>query len=117
MKRMKQNLFYSWLLSLLCLPVFANADTVERKQLFDDDWSFKLGDTPAASSSACDDTSWRKVDLPHDWSIEADFDVKAPAGNDGGYLPAGIGWYRKAFHVDKGMEGKKLRLYFEPKVR
>lgn len=113
MKRMKQNLFYSWLLSLLCLPVFANADTVERKQLFDDDWSFKLGDTPAASSSACDDTSWRKVDLPHDWSIEADFDVKAPAGNDGGYLPAGIGWYRKAFHVDKGMEGKKLRLYFE----
>ena len=113
MKRMKQNLFYSWLLSLLCLPVCANADTVERKQLFDDDWSFKLGDTPAASSSACDDTSWRKVDLPHDWSIEADFDVKAPAGNDGGYLPAGIGWYRKAFHVDKGMEGKKLRLYFE----
>lgn len=56
MKRMKQNLFYSWLLSLLCLPVFANVDTVERKDVFDDDWSFKLGDTPTAFSPAFDDT-------------------------------------------------------------
>ena len=38
---------------------------------------------------------------------------RVPAGNDGGYLPTGIGWYRKKFHVDKVMEGKELRLYFE----
>ncbi len=52
------------------------------------------------------DADWRKVDLPHDWSIEVDFDANAPSGNDGGYVLTGIGWYRNTFSVDKSMEGK-----------
>ena len=58
----------------------------ERKQLFDDNWRFKLGDTPDAPSLAYNDVGWRSLDLPHDWSVEADFDAEVPAGNDGGYL-------------------------------
>ena len=75
----------------------------ERKQLFDFDWMFALNDT----------VNWRQVDLPHDWSIEGSFDNNAPAGNDGGYLPTGKGYYRKTFTLNKDYEGKVLRLYFE----
>ena len=75
----------------------------ERKQLFDFDWMFALNDT----------VSWRQVDLPHDWSIEGTFDRNAPAGNDGGYLPTGKGYYRKTFTLSEEYQGKTLRLYFE----
>ena len=78
------------------------ASTV-RKQLFDADWQFSQ-----------DSTKWRTVNLPHDWSIEGDFDKDAPAGHDGAFLPTGKGWYRKAFKVESSeFKDKKLRLYFE----
>lgn len=57
----------------------------ERKQLFDNNWHFALGDYEAADRFDFDDAAWQKLNLPHDWSIEAGFDVQAPAGNDGGY--------------------------------
>ena len=79
------------------------AAQIERKQLFDNDWLFALNDT----------ASWRKVSLPHDWSIEASFDAQAPAGNDGGYLPTGRGFYRKTFSLGRDYAGRRLRLYFE----
>lgn len=113
MKRMKLNLLYCWLFTLLGLPAFTTVHAVERKQLLDAGWRFALGDVADAARTDFDDASWRTVNLPHDWSIEADFDEKAPAGSDGGYLPTGIGWYRKTFHVDKALQGKTLRLYFE----
>ncbi|TVV72766.1 glycoside hydrolase family 2 TIM barrel-domain containing protein [Sphingomonas solaris] len=37
---------------------------------FDDDWRFFLGDTAQAQRPEFDDGGWRKLDLPHDWSIE-----------------------------------------------
>ena len=74
-----------------------------RKQLFDADWQFSK-----------DSTTWRTVNLPHDWSIEGDFDKDALAGHDGAYLPTGKGWYRKQFKVESlEFREKKLRLYFE----
>lgn len=92
---------------VLLLTMFAAigviAKDIQRKQLFDDGWQFALNDS----------TKWRAVNLPHDWSIECRFDKDAPAGNDGGYLPTGKGWYRKSFTLDKAYQGKILRLYFE----
>jgi len=71
---------------------------MKRKKIcFDYDWKFALGDYPEASSPDFDDDDWRQLDLPHDWSIEGDFDQNNPTGGDGAYLPAGIGWYRKRF--------------------
>ena len=79
------------------------AATPERKQLFDSNWSFSR-----------DSIQWQTVNLPHDWSIEGDFDKEAPAGNDGAYLPTGKGWYRKEFRLDDSEAREKtLRLYFE----
>jgi len=74
-----------------------------RKQLFDSDWSF-----------SSDSSSWKSVDLPHDWSIEGAFNRDAPAGNDGAYLPTGKGWYIKRLKIkDEKLKEGVLRLYFE----
>jgi len=85
----------------------------QRKQLFDYYWKFYLGDTPAARSTDFDDSNWRSLDLPHDWSIEGQIDAKNPTGGAGGYFPAGIGWYRKSFNVPVEWKGKKVSIHFE----
>jgi len=83
------------------------------KQLFDSNWKFFLGDPPAVSTVDFDDKNWRALDLPHDWSIEGTPDKDNPMGNDGGYFPAGIGWYRKMFTVPASWKGKIVSIYFE----
>ena len=81
--------------------------------LFDDDWRFRRGDEEAFASSAYDDSQWRRLALPHDWSIECDFDSLAPAAGDGGYLPCGTAWYRKTFTAPTLANNRQLLLYFE----
>lgn len=103
----KQILMYAGL--MLCLSVSASPG----KKLFNDGWRFQSGDAIGAQSETFDDGAWRKLVLPHDWSIEGRFDKDAPAGNDGGYLPTGVGWYRKTFELPEVVEGRKYRLYFE----
>jgi len=66
---------------------------------FGKDWKFQLGDVPGAEAVGFADASWRKLNVPHDWSIEGEFSEKNPATPGGGALPGGIGWYRKSFKV------------------
>ncbi len=106
------NLFLVIFLVLLCGFAQSQPDS-ERKQKFDTDWKFYLGDIEQASKTDFDDASWRTLDLPHDWSIEGNFDPTHPAGNDGAYLPTGIGWYRKNFVVPESWNEKKVSIYFE----
>jgi beta-galactosidase len=99
---------------LMAVTTFGADKGIIRKRLFDADWQFFK-----------DSTTWRTVNLPHDWSIEGDFDKDALAGHDGAYLPTGKGWYRKQFKVlseESAPSGRaeslkfkdqKLRLYFE----
>ncbi|MGC9349309.1 MAG: sugar-binding domain-containing protein, partial [Anaerolineae bacterium] len=51
--------------------------------------------------------------LPHDWSIEGPFDQNAPAGGGGGYLPGGIGWYRKRFKLPDQDQDKRAAIQFD----
>ena len=88
-------------------------ENIQRKQLFDYNWKFFLGDSPSAGTKDFDDKSWRHLDLPHDWSIEGKLDPKNPMGGAGGYFPAGIGWYRKKFNVPSAWKGKCISIYFE----
>jgi len=90
-----------------------NSEKTERKQLFDYKWKFFQGDTASAKSRDFNDMSWRSLDLPHDWSIEGKVSPKNPMGGAGGYFPAGIGWYRKAFKAPGEWKGKKVSIYFE----
>lgn len=85
----------------------------ERKQLFDYDWKFFLGDTSTAKLKEFNDASWRSLDLPHDWSIEGKVNPKNPTGGAGGYFPAGVGWYRKTFQVPDAWKAEKIAIYFE----
>jgi len=80
---------------------------------FNKDWKFYLGDEPSAKSQAFNDTKWRKLTLPHDWSIEGKFDEKNPAKPEGGGLPTGIGWYRKTFTAPADFRNKLVTVEFD----
>ncbi len=84
----------------------------QRTISFNDDWKFNLGDAAGAKEKVFDDSEWRKLTLPHDWSIELDFNIDSPGRYNGGYLDGGIGWYRKSFVLPKEMEGKKISINF-----
>lgn len=84
-----------------------------RETNFNEGWKFFLGDTAAASRPDFDDTAWRTLDLPHDWSIEGALHIDNPMGNDGGYYPAGIGWYRKTFRFTPDAQRPETLVYFE----
>lgn len=81
---------------------------------FNKDWKFILTDsTLNASANTFDDSSWRMLNLPHDWSIESDFGKDFPASPGGGALPGGLGWYRKTFTVDKSLRNRKVFIEFD----
>jgi len=67
---------------------------------FNEGWKFSLTASDDAAQPGFDDSGWRKLDLPHDWSIEGEFSEKNPASPGGGALPGGVGWYRKTFKVN-----------------
>ena len=76
---------------------------------FNDGWLFSLSDTPQAMEPSYHDGSWRKLDVPHDWSIEGQLSQQYASCT--GYLPAGIGWYRK--HFTLSAPSPKTYIYFE----
>ncbi|MFI3205876.1 MAG: glycoside hydrolase family 2 TIM barrel-domain containing protein [Clostridia bacterium] len=59
-----------------------------------------------------DDSNWRTVRLPHDWSVEFDFDIEKGEGCTG-YLLGGVGWYRKHFVTTEEMIDKKIVINFD----
>ena len=65
MKRSTLN----WLSVILLAAAPAFADGA-RARGFDTDWRFFRGDAPGAEQLAFDDSAWRVLDVPHDWSIE-----------------------------------------------
>jgi len=85
---------------------------VQRRR-FDQEWRFHLGDIPEGRWREPDDSTWRLVDLPHDWSIELERDPANPSGSAGGYFPMGLGWYRKTFAAPEAWRGNKVRVEFE----
>ncbi len=90
-----------------------NENISDRKQLFNNNWKFFPGDTATAKEVNFNDSNWRNLDLPHDWSIEGRVSPKNPTGGSGGYFPAGKGWYRKSFKAPEAWKAKKISIYFE----
>jgi beta-galactosidase len=101
-------------LGLTALTLAAPPAAAQRQRLsMDPGWRFTLGDPQGAQQAAFDDRAWRRLDLPHDWSIEGTPSQDAPAGGRGGYFPTGIGWYRKAFRLPAGAAGHEAWLEFD----
>jgi len=86
-------------------PQFGNAE------LFNQNWRFELSDVKEAPNSTFDDSKWRTVSLPHDWSVEGVYSPDKASCT--GYLPGGIAWYRKTFTVSENEKAKKVFIYFE----
>jgi len=80
---------------------------------FNADWHFHLGETPGFYAPEFDDSSWRVLDVPHDWSVEGQFSKENPSGVSGGYLPTGTGCYRKYFVMPGGSKGKRVKIRFD----
>lgn len=80
---------------------------------FDSGWRFLKADAPGAERPEFDDASWRKVDVPHDWSIEGPFDRNNPTGGAGAFLPAGVGWYRRHFTLNPALAGQPVFVEFD----
>jgi beta-galactosidase len=79
----------------------------------DPDWKFIQADSPGAEKVNFDTSSWRNVDVPHDWSIEGNFSQSAPSTGSGAWLPTGIAWYRKELTLPPGSEGKRVWIEFD----
>ncbi len=84
---------------LAVLPAKAQVSFGEAVR-FNDGWLFSLTDGPEMAAPSFDDSSWRTLDLPHDWSVEGTLSPSLASCT--GYLPGGIAWYRKHFTVSDG---------------
>jgi beta-galactosidase len=86
--------------------------------LFDEGWRFFRGDTAGAEKVKFDDSSWRKLDLPHDWSIEnlpgtnSPFNPDAISEVSGGFTTGGTAWYRKSFIIPRE-HAKRILIQFD----
>ena len=101
-------------LVIVCSAVNIGANPRPDKMvIFNQGWRFHLGDLPDAKDQGFDDSQWRTLNLPHDWSIEGEFDERTPPGTGGGALPGGTGWYRKTFNVPVTAKGKLVFIDFD----
>jgi len=100
-------------LVLAVLLSSCSAGKLRDVQDFTENWKFNLSDSIVASAPDYADSTWRTLDLPHDWSIEADFAEENPATPGGGALPGGLGWYRKTFTVNEDNAGKCVYIDFD----
>jgi beta-galactosidase len=103
---------------------FIAPENNNRDRLFDSGWLFQRGLVNGAEQVNLDDTEWRKVSLPHDWSIEdvpiiedslavGPFSKKSPGAFNTGYFMSGIGWYRKHFNLTRHDMEMRVAILFD----
>lgn len=91
-----------WLLCLSLAACVSLGTQARERSSWNEGWQFRM-----------DDSIWRPLSLPHDWSIEADFSLDNPATPGGGALPGGLGWYRKTFDLPESDRGKMIYIDFD----
>jgi beta-galactosidase len=113
--KIMRNYSKAFFICSLLLVVF-NAFSQQRDrttQSFNNNWSFLLDSISDFSAVSINDESWRKLNLPHDWSIEGEFSENNPATAGGGALPGGMGWYRKTFTIPETSKNKTVLITFD----
>lgn len=109
---------------LLIFNLTCQAD--RRKTLIDDDWRFFYGDGSVAVAHPEVTSTWRKLDLPHDWSVESDaarlaggitigpFSTNSIGKYQTGNTVGGEGWYMKKLRIQgSDLQDAIFTLYFE----
>lgn len=125
MKQVEKLLLVCVLLSIIIIQESFASEY--RKILFNDNWKFHRGCVANAEQISYNDTQWRVLDLPHDWSVEpvpvqkegitigpfSQLNESGAGGADTGQSLGGEGWYRKKFTISEEDADKLLFLYFE----
>lgn len=125
MKNTKLLVVCIYILALTAIPDSIHAS--DRKALFNDDWKFYRGSLANAEQENYNDSNWRKLDLPHDWSMDpapvkksgvtigpfSKYNEGGMGGADIGQTLGGEGWYRKQFTIASQDAGKRFTLYIE----
>ncbi len=107
-----KNLSLLLIIISLFIPNFIQPQvSFGKPENINDGWSFILEDKKEAQVATFDDSKWRKVDLPHDWSVKGQLSPALASAT--GYLPGGIGWYRKSISIPVNKNGEKIYIYFE----
>ncbi|MFJ8106152.1 glycoside hydrolase family 2 TIM barrel-domain containing protein [Streptomyces sp. NPDC096132] len=88
-----------------------------------DGWRFALvnpggitdptGQYADAAAPGYDDSAWREVAVPHDWSIEQTPTTQNGTTSGTGFFPGGLGWYRLAFTLSPAHAGKRISVEFD----
>lgn len=115
-----KRIFIALVAVIIILPGVAQ----ERKINIDSNWKYQYGSHKEAIAPDFDDSEWRTLDLPHDWSVETDaataagnnigpFSKNSTEGSASGQTVGGEGWYRKTFTLSEEDLKGKVSLYFE----
>lgn len=100
-------------LFILLILIQSCAKPQERiKESFNENWTFQKGETGTEFELNFNDSTWRTLNLPHDWAIEGPFDKKYDA-RTGGLPIYGTAWYRKAFTIDASQKGNQVTVEFD----
>jgi hypothetical protein len=108
-----------WRMNLLAVLSFAvlvatgthAAEAPRQRQNIDLDWRFHLGDVVGASAPNFADSSWRLLDVPHDFSAEGEFSRTNASGT--AFLPGGLAWYRKTLSIPVDWQNKLVSIEFD----
>ncbi len=102
----------AFVLAFILQPSHTSAQvSFGNSQKINNDWYFTLSDPENALDANVQGKDWRRLDLPHDWSIEGHLSPSLSSCT--GYLPGGIGWYRKVLDLSALQADEKAYLYFE----
>ena len=108
---MKQKGILVLLLCLLFQQMLYAQVGFGKSESINSSWKFTLKDVENGQDSQLDDSRWQAVDVPHDWSVKGQLSPTLASAT--GYLPGGIGWYRKHLNISADKKGEKVYLYFE----
>ena len=107
---MQKNIVLQLLFLILPLSLAAGNGFGESVKI-NNNWKFTLSDVRNGESVDFNDSRWQNISLPHDWSVKGQ--LSPTLASCTGYLPGGIGWYRKTIDIPTDREGEKVYLYFE----
>jgi len=114
---MKKHTFMKQKIFVVFMTLFFSITAIDAKpqfgigMLFNEDWKFILSDVKDGAKPDLNDSKWRPLNLPHDWSVEQTYSPDKASCQ--GFLPGGIGWYRKTFTTPASEKDKKVFIYFE----
>lgn len=91
-------------------PVPASSRTV---RLLSDGWRFAKDEQAGAHQPGYADSGWRRVTVPHDYSIEGPVARDNPSGPAGGFFPGGVAWYRTTLELQRPAAGRRTFVVFD----